>query len=474
MRARLHDLCFEAGYGQVGAHARAAVHAYVELGDQYGSGVADEMNRILVSLAAVRSLERALELARRTNQQDLAELTIERLLDHARMALQDGNAGPGVVLGFLGTLAEDRSDIPDLDDLLRSARTRYSDDLWHTRTTIEMQLKRSGQDAAARSRLHREIVQSLLDAAAREPVAMNAVIHLQDAAQFAQNFGLTDLSGEAISRLQRFSIEDLGLVRRAVGLSLPKELVEGFLEQFTAQETWQGAFRGLVAVDPPIGNVEQNRAQAAELPEIAPLSTLFPSTRLGPDGLPRFTSAGGDPAHLMVKVELQRLQLLGPIYIEALRRIGAKWHPIDEGALAVFLGQANHVSQPVAAALSRAVGRFFSDDYEGAAYLCVPKIERLARDLLLSMNAPVFRVAHGPVAGQYPGLGALLGMLLDRGLDESWARFIDTLLTRQDGLNFRNELLHGSIDEVSQGVAGLVMIAALYLALGVHLVQTSP
>jgi hypothetical protein len=169
----------------VGAHARAAVQAYVELGDQYGSDVADEMNRILVGLAAVRSLQRALELARRTNQQDLVELTIERLLDHARMALQDGNAGPGVVLGFLGTLAEDRSDIPDLDDLLRAARTRYSDDLWHTRTTIEMQLQRTGQDAAARTRLHREIVQSLLDAAAREPVAMNAVIHLQDAAQFA-------------------------------------------------------------------------------------------------------------------------------------------------------------------------------------------------------------------------------------------------------------------------------------------------
>ena len=185
VRARLHDLCFEARYGQVGAHARAAVQAYVELGDQYGSDVADEMNRILVGLAAVRSLQRALELARRTNQQDLVELTIERLLDHARMALQDGNAGPGVVLGFLGTLAEDRSDIPDLDDLLRAARTRYSDDLWHTRTTIEMQLQRTGQDAAARTRLHREIVQSLLDAAAREPVAMNAVIHLQDAAQFA-------------------------------------------------------------------------------------------------------------------------------------------------------------------------------------------------------------------------------------------------------------------------------------------------
>lgn len=49
------------------------------------------------------------------------------------------------------------------------------------------------------------------------------------------------------------------------------------------------------------------------------------------------------------------------------------------------------------------------------------------------MGEPVFRVEVGERAGGYPGLGALLGALAGYGLDESWLRFIDTYLARQEG-----------------------------------------
>jgi hypothetical protein len=99
--------------------------------------------------------------------------------------------------------------------------------------------------------------------------------------------------------------------------------------------------------------------------------------------------------------------------------------------------------------------------------MCTPKVERLARELLLAGRVAVFRVPMGDRAGQYPGLGAMLSTLLERGVDESWIRFIDTLLSRQEGLNFRNELCHGSVDDPAPAVAGLVIVAMMYLAHGV-------
>ncbi len=47
-------------------------------------------------------------------------------------------------------------------------------------------------------------------------------------------------------------------------------------------------------------------------------------------------------------------------------------------------------------------------------------------------------------------------------------------LVAPHGFNFRNELLHGSVDEVGEWIAGLTLIAALYLAFGITLTPTPP
>jgi hypothetical protein len=84
------------------------------------------------------------------------------------------------------------------------------------------------------------------------------------------------------------------------------------------------------------------------------------------------------------------------------------------------------------------------------------------------MGAVVFKPARPTAVGQYSGLGVLLQMLNDRGLDPSWGRFLGTLLTRPEGSGIRNHLLHGALDDPSVGTAGLALIAALYLAVAVE------
>ena len=74
----------------------------------------------------------------------------------------------------------------------------------------------------------------------------------------------------------------------------------------------------------------------------------------------------------------------------------------------------------------------------------------------------------------YPtGLGALLPDLRKAGLNESWYRFLHTYLASVAGTNIRNELLHGFVDEITEPASALILTAALYLAVGIELGDTS-
>jgi hypothetical protein len=472
-RARLHDLCFVAGLGNSLDHIRAAVKAYVEVGGYYLNGGGGQSGlataHLQVSLGATHALARALELARATHQDDLAVEVVDTLIEATHKALADPDSGAGVVLGFLDPLATDSARPVEVDELLDRARQRYTGDMWNTNSTIELQLARPGVDDEARERLRRDEVEAMLTQAQTAP-PMNAMLHRQDAAQLARTYNLSDLYEQAIAELQAMRGEDLGLVRHETKISIPAEFVDQFIGQFVDAPSWQEGLMGLVSVSPPSGRIEENLAQVDELPQISPLISLIPVTQIGPDGLPRMTSATPQErdAHHLAQAEIRHMMVFGGMYVEVLRRIGEKCRPIDEHELTHFFAQHDHVDKETAAALARGFLRFFNGDHEGAVFSVVPRIERLARELLLQMGAVVFKPARPTAVGQYSGLGVLLQMLNDRGLDPSWGRFLGTLLTRPEGSGIRNHLLHGALDDPSVGTAGLALIAALYLAVAVE------
>jgi len=59
-------------------------------------------------------------------------------------------------------------------------------------------------------------------------------------------------------------------------------------------------------------------------------------------------------------------------------------------------------------------------------------------------------------------------MLLAAGFDESWIRYLGTLLANPMGENARNELLHGFVDVPSESWATLVFVGVLFLAVHVR------
>lgn len=98
--------------------------------------------------------------------------------------------------------------------------------------------------------------------------------------------------------------------------------------------------------------------------------------------------------------------------------------------------------------------------------IALPRVETAARELLFALGDTLFELQVRSRAGRYPTLSWLLDRLLERGLNESWHRYLDTLLTSPGiGWNLRNDRLHGlSDDEVSSELGALVLVAVLYLA----------
>lgn len=60
------------------------------------------------------------------------------------------------------------------------------------------------------------------------------------------------------------------------------------------------------------------------------------------------------------------------------------------------------------------------------------------------------------------------------GADEDWLRFLQTVFSTTAGMNLRNDLPHGFVNEVHAGHAALVLLAALYLTRGVSLEVVAP
>jgi hypothetical protein len=470
-RARLNDLCFEGRWGNVGDRGRAAVDAYLEMSavDAYA---VEEEHRPSVALGRVDWLGRAFTLASKMGDAARCELAITAIVEAATESLAQESAEPGVSLSLIAVLVD--ADRAESDELLDEARRRYTGDQWNEDQTLNLQLRRVGADEERRQVLQRDRVVGLMDhAESREPLVRMSF--LQDAIQLARDYGFTDLVDECTLRLQSITEEDLGLTLTTVEIPIPPGAIEAGVHEILDVGSWQDALRKLSS-HPPSGDTAVNRAHVDDLMKAHPIRSLFPEEVVGGDGLPRIriTTEEDKREKRMVEKELVSIQLDALVLHEALVQIWKKWGPISTEDLATFLGAHDHVRPELADALARAFLRFFNGDPEGAVFTAAPRLEALVRDLVLKGGLPAYRTQRAKSPGQYPGLGALLAMLLAAGLDESWIRYLGTLLANPMGANARNELLHGFVDMPPESWATLVFVCVLFLAVHVTVTPTAP
>ncbi|WP_138443016.1 DUF4209 domain-containing protein [Sinomonas susongensis] len=472
-RARLNDIAFEAKWGHPGKHARAAIESYLSVPARPTHHF-DEAGKLRANIAAVKSLARALDLARLIKATDQSEAALAAAEKAAAGAMNGTSPGPGVVLGLIEILVNDAAPADRVLPLLEKARAVYTGNTFITVAAIDLQLRVAGLSREQREQLRRDTVQTWIAEAERNSGAVR-MAHLETAVKIARKYSFNDLVDEITGALQAITVDELGLVRSSLPIEIPREAVEGYLDHITGASSWHDALRLLISA-PPSGNVDSNRSAVAEGMSLAPLRALFPKVRLGGDGLPRYTASSEDEKieWQLAEIEIRLAHVQAPLIAEALRRIWRKWGPIPENDLASFLSKNSHVQQALGRALARDFLRHFGGDAEGAAYSTAPRVEALARAITLAIPLPVYRTQREKTPGQYPGLGALMPGLIEAGLDESWGRYITTLLASPIGENLRNELLHGFVSEVGELATALILVAALYLAIGVQLREDPP
>jgi hypothetical protein len=247
-------------------------------------------------------------------------------------------------------------------------------------------------------------------------------------------------------------------------MSLDHEAVEAFLEALRTQETWYHAIVAMIAtVGPPTGNIVQNRNAIPGFIEAAPLTAALGHMTVGRDNAPLDEIDGGDNEGILRRIEALQLQSRGTWYLFGLRAILEEWIEIDLVDAEARLSQSPHVDIAVARKIGECLRRHRSGDYDGVTAILLPRIERMARDALILMKEPVTRSGGAGSSRTNLTLSGLIDLLAQKGLDESWVRFLRAFLV--DYFNFRNDALHGNVDDANEFVSTLVLVGALFLSM---------
>jgi hypothetical protein len=457
-RARLHHLLFECGYDNKGTHGREAASAYLTL----GTGTWSRVER-------VNCLDWAVDLSKRLGDTAAATKVYPQLATLATESLNQEKPEPGVALQALEVLAFEDSGNADLPHLLERARQQYANPYLAAKT-IGLQERVFKADSAKREQLRREAVQAFFDHALSFPPGLSRMAFLEDTAKAANQYGFADLPEKATAAMQKMSGDDLGLQERSATLTLRAGALDAHVATLVQRQSLADVFQALAEADPPTGDVDTNMQSRQQLAAQSPVAFLFPTKNIGQDGLPSYTATSEDERidEQLSRIESIGLGIGGEITARVLEGALTRFTP-SEAELMTTLQALPHVSLPVARSVARAILAFQAERYEEATTVAMPRIESLVRALCQEKGVLRFRVQRdqrqGPsTRGQYPQLGALL-VQIRPWMDRSWDRYLWTFLVSPFGPNYRNELLHGYVDDATRVPAALTILAALRLAL---------
>jgi hypothetical protein len=455
-RARCADLVFTLRLANSRDAAEQAVRGYLDLVG--GSFRMTEQSHALL---------RAWTLARSVKLLPLIQQVASAMLNTAEDALarQDN---PYVLVCMLDALTAPQRKKnaqpvdPKVDDLLDRALLAYSDTQIISQVAALVRRRAAGDDSRIRNASEVEIRGHLNDAdRATDAIVVRA--HLNNAASIARQLNVPELERVAISRLQSAPPVEWKTVESEI--KIPNALFRGYLRPFERADTWPAALAYWFHTDSPSGTFSTNERTARDVYNQSGFVRLATTIMFGHNDLPKRVLAGDDGAlhRELIRVETMNIHLHGIVLADALDLIKTRFGIPSYENLKEFLVESG--AHPVLAhALAKAFSLYWVGEFEASAHLAAPKVEAAARALLLELNEPMYRTAVGDGTGQFPGLGALLEPLTENGFDPDWERFLETFLLGE-GMNVRNLIAHGFMEELSRETAALVLRACALLVL---------
>lgn len=449
--ARLNDLLFECRVGNGRDRAEASIAAYLELSARW------------LPVQSIHLLPRALELARRVGIDDGVQRVHDRAVELVATSLSVETPKPGVPLRLLAMLVDDGSTEGAVDECLARAREVFT--AVHDATQVIELQRRRATEPAVREAHDRALVTEYLSAA-EDAEGFVRAHHLEAAAAYARDHGLTDLHEHAMTARQAMSVDDFEFSTFSTEVKLSRDDIDTCIEEYLRAEDWRQALLRFARLTPPTGDVEQNRETAREHAAEFPLQSLFSRVLIGADGLPRF-QPGTDAERFDVQLAEQeqvRLQFWSFLAVETIERFLERFGRPAADELEKWLAEAEQTSEATATSLRRALEYFWDGEYEAALAIALPRVETLCRALVLLFDRHIYELQRRERPGQYPGLRKLLPILDEHGLPESWVRYLSTTFASVVGWNLRNEHAHGFVDTVDARTAVVAIHATLFLA----------
>lgn len=279
-----------------------------------------------------------------------------------------------------------------------------------------------------------------------------------DAAKLARKYQFQDLHKEAIRALQKVP-NDLDEWHRVTqGVSIPTGVIERETRKYTRYADWQTCIHAVLSDSAPTGDYSKNLKRAEEMVKKYPLRHLFTNIAVGVHGLPEKTRNSQDEAITadLKSVELMAAQVSAGITHSALMRIHQRFPSLNGECVALFL-QREYATEPsLAAAFGRALACLWEGEYEEASLKALFRIEGAARQLLIMLDEPLYRMEAGEGRGKFPSLDFYVDSLEKQGMDLDWVRSIRTILLA-DGWNLRNLVAHGFEAELGPTQAVLLL-----------------
>lgn len=450
--SRFHDLLWVVRFGDRAVdHARAAIDAYLELGE------------IVETMDLVDCISRALEIGSEIGDEDRIVAAVKKAVEVTEAEIVEANERrPGIPMNLLEDLValkpERRPD--NLMDLIEAAGKRYGADPWIAQSASE--LHASLLPTEKRAALALEQVERWRTEAQKGDGLLRYV-HLQHALELARKNSLIKQVEEILVELQSITPEELDLKRISAEVKIPREKIDPFIKSFGEQNSWEAALERVGAEGPPITAEPDEQSETL-------LSRIIPTQVIGSRSSLVFGAAEEEDHDRLdaSKDDALRIQLWGTLMVEILDTIRDRFGTPDRSALVDFF-TTELIDASIASRLADALLRFFNGDDDGALHIAIPQIEASIRSAAAHLGIVVIKNPQGERPGGVRPLGALLTDMRGR-TDEAWRHYFVNALNDSLGLNLRDQVTHGLYAPVSRGDVA----TALHIALQLRLWRVTP
>lgn len=416
-------------------------------------------------LTATNALQRGIELAMELNDRSVATRLADFAVGRAESILAAGGDEPGVVMMLLEAAAGLARDLRParLSETILKAEAAYqaSPDLGDAVADL---LASVVPDPAVRTGIRRRQL-ARWEAVISSATGLVRQVHLQHALELASLHQLADVRESLRHRLQEAQAEPLDLHEVGVQVPIPGEEIDRVVAALVGDDGAISALRRLGA-QPPVSDLADIARQVNDSMGRNPIRFLSTGLKVGDENVAvRYLRTPEEHFDAQVReTETLQIRLFGSLLlVPTLARIAERYGVPDRETLSETLA-GGVIDPPLANALSDGIAEYFRGHDETAAHLIAPRLERAFRQLGRQVGVVVIREPIATQAGGVRPLGAILADLVEV-LPENWRRYFANLLTDELGLNLRNRIAHGLIENVAREDAALLVHAALAMSL---------